>query len=138
MIHAIETFLHDLIHFSALMLETVGVLIILGTALRTAICAAKHSRDFTDAFFHCQAAYRGVRPFTLNTLFHQELMSRHRGNLRQMCNTDHLSVPCNHRHLLSHDLCHSSRNACIDLVEHHGPDATLLSLQILDCKHQAA
>ena len=42
MIHAIETFLHDLIHFSALMLETVGVLIILGTALRTALIAIKH------------------------------------------------------------------------------------------------
>ena len=42
MIHAIETFLHDLIHFSALMLETVGVLIILGTAIRTGICVIKH------------------------------------------------------------------------------------------------
>ena len=37
MIHAIETFLHDLIHLSALALELVGVLIILGTAIRTGI-----------------------------------------------------------------------------------------------------
>lgn len=42
MIHAIETFLHDLIHLSALALELVGVLIILGTAVRTAIIAIKH------------------------------------------------------------------------------------------------
>ena len=42
MIHAIETFLHDLIQISALALETVGVLIILGTALRTALIAIKH------------------------------------------------------------------------------------------------
>lgn len=42
MIEAIETFLHGLIHFSALLLETVGVLIILGTAVRTGIAVIKH------------------------------------------------------------------------------------------------
>lgn len=42
MIHAIETFLHDLIHLSALALEMVGVLIILGTAIRTGIAVVHH------------------------------------------------------------------------------------------------
>lgn len=42
MIHAIETFLHDLIHLSALALELVGVLIILGTAIRTGIAVTHH------------------------------------------------------------------------------------------------
>ena len=43
MIESFEHLLHELIHVSALLLEGVGVLIILGTALRTAICAAKHN-----------------------------------------------------------------------------------------------
>lgn len=42
MIHAIETFLYDLIHLSALLLEAVGVFIILGTSIRTAVIAIKH------------------------------------------------------------------------------------------------
>ena len=42
-IHSIQHLMHGLIEISALALEAVGVLIILGTALRTAICAVKHN-----------------------------------------------------------------------------------------------
>ena len=42
-IHSIQHFMHGMIEVSALALEAVGVLIILGTAIRTALCAIKHN-----------------------------------------------------------------------------------------------
>ena len=41
-IHSLQEFMHGLIELSALALELVGVLLILGTAIRTAIIAIKH------------------------------------------------------------------------------------------------